>query len=291
MKIPKIKKRKVIKSSILADKIECIKLYDKLEPYLIENKIDFKDFIGEELYDKYIKLSEEDQDLINSIQALSEIKINILYEFILNISPIWWEKDVIKNTCQADVQKTQTAIDNAMIRQGSFVERLQSIKGKYASISKLNANDKRLEELRERMKKWSDKTNAINENLHKLEAEMKSYEYTYYTSPSERLYNLFKQNQKNNELSALMYQYKLLTNNTLDTICITNDFVANNVAEFEDYLRYSKLFDVSIHWLLCFNEYCIYSNNPTIETIFDLYKLSNAYTKEAVKTFVKHLAN
>ena len=54
MKIPKIKKRKVIKSSILADKIECIKLYDKLEPYLIENKIDFKDFIGEELYDKYI---------------------------------------------------------------------------------------------------------------------------------------------------------------------------------------------------------------------------------------------
>lgn len=34
MKIPKIKKRKVIKSSILADKIECIKLYDKLEPYL-----------------------------------------------------------------------------------------------------------------------------------------------------------------------------------------------------------------------------------------------------------------
>ena len=53
----------------------------------------------------------------------------------------------------------------------------------------------------------------------------------------------------------------------------------------------SKLFDVSIHWLLCFNEYCIYSNNPTIETIFDLYKLSNAYTKEAVKTFVKHLAN
>ena len=253
MKIPKIKKRKVIKSSILADKIECIKLYDKLE----------------------------DQDLINSIQALSEIKINILYEFILNISPIWWEKDVIKNTCQADVQKTQTAIDNAMIRQGSFVERLQSIKGKYASISKLNANDKKLEELRERMKKWSDKTNA----------EMKSYEYTYYTSPSERLYNLFKQKQKNNELSALMYQYKLLTNDTLDTICITNDFVANNVAEFEDYLRYSKLFDVSIHWLLCFNEYCIYSNNPTIETIFDLYKLSNAYTKEAVKTFVKHLAN
>ena len=179
MKIPKIKKRKVIKSSILADKIECIKLYDKLEPYLIENKIDFKDFIGEELYDKYIKLTEEDQDFINSIQSLSEIKINILYEFILNISPIWWEKDVIKNTCQADVQKTQTAIDNAMIRQGSFVERLQSIKGKYASISKLNANDKKLEELRERMKKWSDKTNAINENLHKLEAEMKSYEYTY----------------------------------------------------------------------------------------------------------------
>lgn len=290
MKIPKIKKRKVIKASILADKIECIKLYDKLEPYLIENKIDFKDFIGEELYDKYIKLTEEDQDFINSIQ-LSEIKINILYEFILNISPIWWEKDVIKNTCQADVQKTQTAIDNAMVRQGSFVERLQSIKGKYASISKLNANDKRLEKLRERMKKWSDKTNAINENLHKLEAEMKSYEYTYYTSPSERLYNLFKQKQKNNELSALMYQYKLLTNDTLDTICITNDFVANNVAEFEDYLRYSKLFDVSIHWLLCFNEYCIYSNNLTIETIFDLYKLSNAYTKEAVKTFVKHLAN
>ena len=55
MKIPKIKKRKVIKASILADKIECIKLYDKLEPYLIENKIDFKDFIGEELYDKYNK--------------------------------------------------------------------------------------------------------------------------------------------------------------------------------------------------------------------------------------------
>lgn len=290
MKIPKIKKRKVIKASILADKIECIKLYDKLEPYLIENKIDFKDFIGEELYDKYIKLTEEDQDFINSIQ-LSEIKINILYEFILNISPIWWEKDVIKNTCQADVQKTQTAIDNAMVRQGSFVERLQSIKGKYASISKLNANDKRLEKLRERMKKWSDKTNAINENLHKLEAEMKSYEYTYYTSPSDRLYNLFRRKQKNNELSALMCQYKLLTNDTFDTICINNSFVANNVAEFEDYFKYSKLFDVSIHWLLCFNEYCIYSNNPIIETIFDLYKLSNAYTKEAVKTFIKHLTN
>lgn len=291
MKIPKVKKRKFIKASILADKIECIKLYDKLEPYLIENKIDFKDFIGEELYDKYIKLTEEDQNLINSIQSLSEIKINILYEFILNISPIWWEEDVIKNTCQVDVQKTQTALDNAMVRQGSFVERLQSIKSKYASISKLNANDKRLEELRERMKKWSDKINANFHLLHKLEAEMKSYEYTYYTSPSERLYNLFKRKQKNNELSALMYQYKLLTNDTLDTICITNGFVANNVAEFEDYFRYSRLFDVSIHWLLCFNEYCIYSNNTTIENIFDLYKLSNAYTKEAVKTFVKHLAN
>lgn len=291
MKIPKIKKRKVIKASILADKIECIKLYDKLEPYLLENKIDFKDFIGEELYDKYIKLTEEDQDLINSIQALSEIKINILYEFILNISPIWWEEDVIKNTCQADVQKTQTAIDNAMVKQGSFVERLQSIKSKYTSISKLNANDKKLEELRERIKKWSDKTNAINENLHKLEAEMKSYEYTYYTSPSDRLYNLFRRKQKNNELSALMCQYKLLTNDTFDTICINNSFVANNVAEFEDYFKYSKLFDVSIHWLLCFNEYCIYSNNPIIETIFDLYKLSNAYTKEAVKTFIKHLTN
>ena len=82
MKIPKIKKRKVIKASILADKIECIKLYDKLEPYLIENKIDFKDFIGEELYDKYIKLTEEDQDFINSIQ-LSEIKINILYLLLI----------------------------------------------------------------------------------------------------------------------------------------------------------------------------------------------------------------
>lgn len=291
MKIPKIKKRKVIKASILADKIEYIKLYDKLEPYLIENKIDFKDFIGEGLYDKYIKLTEEDQNLINSIQSLSEIKINILYEFILNISPIWWEEDVIKNTCQVDVQKTQTALDNAMVRQGSFVERLQSIKSKYASISKLNANDKRLEELRERMKKWSDKINANFHLLHKLEAEMKSYEYTYYTSPSERLYNLFKRKQKNNELSALMYQYKLLTNDTLDTICITNGFVANNVAEIEDYFRYSRLFDVSIHWLLCFNEYCIYSNNTTIENIFDLYKLSNAYTKEAVKTFVKHLAN
>lgn len=291
MKIPKIKKRKVIKASILADKIECIKLYDKFEPYLLENKIDFKDFIGEELYDKYIKLTEEDQDLINSIQALSEIKINILYEFILNISPIWWEEDVIKNTCQADVQKTQTAIDNAMVKQGSFVERLQSIKSKYTSISKLNANDKKLEELRERIKKWSDKTNAINENLHKLEAEMKSYEYTYYTSPSDRLYNLFRRKQKNNELSALMCQYKLLTNDTFDTICINNSFVANNVAEFEDYFKYSKLFDVSIHWLLCFNEYCIYSNNPIIETIFDLYKLSNAYTKEAVKTFIKHLTN
>lgn len=291
MKNPKIKKRKVIKSSILADKIENIKLYDKFEPYLIENKINFKDFIGEELYCKYIKLTDEDQNLINSIQSLSEIKINILYEFILNISPIWWEEDVIKNTCQTDVQKTQTAIDNAMVKQGNFVERLQAVRNKYTSISKSNTNDKKLEELKDRIKKWTDKINAINIKLHKLEAEMKSYEYTYYTSPSDRLHKLFRWKQKNNELSALIYQYKLLTNDTIETIYIDNSYIEYNIATLEDYIQYSRMFDVSIHWLLCFNKYCIYSNNSIIEIIFDLYKLSNTYTKESIKTFVKHLAN
>lgn len=283
----KIRPKKSIKTSIENINKANITLYDKVEPYLIDNKIEFKDFIGEEL-SKYLTLTEKELDLINVINKLSDYELNILYEFISNIIPIWWQKeDVIAKTYPDDIIKTQSLIDKAQQQQQLNTDKLEKNIKKYSSIKK--SNTQIAIKTNEQIKKLTAKIHEQNKILQELKDRLISFEYTYKSSPAERLLELYRWRYKHNELSTLIYQYNYMSNENLDSILIDDSYTRTNKAKFEDYIKYAKLFDVSIHWLLCFDEYCIYTNNSIAENIFDLYKLSNLRTKQCIKTFIQHL--
>lgn len=105
---------------------------------------------------------------------------------------------------------------------------------------------------------------------------------TYFISPVERLFQISKRRSRFKDEAQV--DDTVFAEYGIDPV--SQAFIRKNSVKFEDFFTYAKIFDVSIHWLLCCSKLCIYTKNITAETIFDIYKLSDSARRKAIENFI-----